>query len=492
MSICINGLDEIELPQELTRKSCAHCCTATANVECPECRKCYCSACVHSAHGVSAPDGTIKSEYSEGSHAHLDKIIRCNVCLQCRDKDVEFYCADCNMYQCEICCASYHLVNATDHSYFAVQGSRGSMLQYSKWSVELFEMARSSRRELIAGSIHDQDNLGETTPPEQSKIVEETQETSQISLGNVVMESENEVQNSPDDAQLAQMEKLAITNEAKNHPVEERTESNTSNTDIQMDDRWLEGIVDLTVEDNKTSAPRDLPERSVKQEAVTHNTQTSLQPQASATEGASGDVQVAEFDGLDSDDPIKIALLEEYNQLSDSMAKLSQQVRSINEQMKAYMLGSANMQQMLQCRRELENTHTEAAEISNKRNIVVAKLLVYSSRDPSKLEEMLSTVAVDSEHAQSTIHRKCITLESTVHEKRKLLRTHKTQMDETIRMKAKESYAEVARIAGDIQKLEEEIINLDKARLEELEQLLVYSKKVREAAMEMLMPVDES
>lgn len=108
-------------------------------MECPECKKSYCSTCIHPAHGVVDPDGTVKSEYTETSHAHFDKIVRCNgtsqqcffvsrltascvVCLECRDKDVEFYCVNCDVYQCEVCCASFHLTNATDHSYFAVQG----------------------------------------------------------------------------------------------------------------------------------------------------------------------------------------------------------------------------------------------------------------------------------------------------------------------------------------------------------------------------------
>lgn len=374
-----------------------------------------------------------------------------------------------------------------------VIGSRGSMLQYSKWSVELFEMARNLRRESIAGDIHDQENFDESTKAVQPQTtVKDTHKISEGSGEDVMVKREDESRHPSDDVQLSQMQKLAISNETKTRVSEEASEDELMKPAIQIDELSLRGVVDLTQDETSTSFVSDLPNVNVKQEARPHITHGWLQPDASSTSGTLRDMDVAEFDGLDSDDPIKIALLQEYNQLSECMAKLSQQAKSINEQMKDFMLRSTHMQKMLRCRQELEKAHSEAAELSNKRNIVVAKLLVYSNRDPAKLEEMLATAAVDSEHAQSTIHRKCIMLESVVYEKRKLLRTHKLQMDDTIRMKSKDSYAEVARIAADIQNLEKDIIELDRTRLEELEQLLIYSKKVREAAIEMLMPADEA
>ncbi|CAI5712804.1 unnamed protein product [Peronospora effusa] len=468
-------------PAQLQRPHCDQCIVAIADYECLRCVQRFCRQCelvVHHRLGELA----MKHEESKGDgRPHQEFLKWISACQDCGEKTLEFFCLNCNMYQCENCCATKHL-QLGPHFFFCVEGSSPKMLPFATWNLMFVETVKMSKGNMQdkAAAIEAAVAVTRTMP----EVNHSASAAAQVKL-------EQPVTLTTTNATAAALGNLTIDGTAPegtplpadHHPKQQAKHSSRGSTT---------SFVDLTLDDENDASSNGafaLPSAQpfVKEEARVKTEDAWLTSAATAQEKPFlFDVETLMENSLgEDDDPVLRFMVSEYNQLSAKIFTIDQEVDSVRKKTKEL----SSVQPM--DTQEVNRTHAmanklrkEKTELEKARDGVVAKIVYYIKSDPEELKSFLENCTAEVAYAQTACHRKCATLEASIRQNLENIGRVQHDMEEIINMK-KDAFAEVTRLGAEIAQGEEEVRKLDKERQDEFLRLCQFSKSIQIAVQGM-------
>ncbi|CAI5734109.1 unnamed protein product [Peronospora destructor] len=427
-------------PAQLQRPHCDQCLVAIADYECLRCIQRFCSKCELIIHHRLEKIAIKHEESKSDGRPHLEFLKWISACQDCGEKTLEFFCLNCNLYQCENCCATKHL-QLGPHFFFCVEGSSPKMLPFATWNLMFVETVKMSK-----GNMQDRASAIEAAVP----VTRTTPEAQRW------------------------LQTKSLKRQAK-HSSRGKTTS----------------FVDLTLDDESNASPSGAStllsaQPFVKEEARVKTEDAWLTSTSTAQENSVFDVETLMENSLGEDeDPILRFMVGEYNQLSAKIFTIDQETGNVRKKTKELSsVQPMDIQEVNRTRVMANKLRKEKAELEKARDGVVAKIVYYVKPDPEELKGFLGTCAAEVSYAQTTCHRKCATLEASIRQNLENIGRIQHDMEELINMK-KDAFAEVTRLGAEIAQGEQEVRKLDKERQDEFLRLCQFSKSIQTAVQEM-------
>lgn len=469
---------------ELQRPHCDHCREALATWECERCNQRFCQDCELVIHH-RLEKLAMKHEESKGDgRPHQEFLRSINACLVCGQKMMEFLCVDCNAFQCGSCCAGKHLQmeENSGHMYFCLEGSSPGLLKYATWNV-MFVRSVKQCKQLLQDAVVDAATAASsiaTGASSQETIAEEDTLPVNVKMEQAAMSTK---------ATTAALGNLSINADEKTlEPISQPPASRAKPSNRAS----ASSLIDLTLDDesdsSNASARTPTPSQPrIKEEPRVKDERAWLDAMSTETEQPVFDVDTMMEKTMGEDeDPILRSLIAEYNKVGLEIYKLDQEAEEVRTKTKELTSAKPiNMAEVNKARVAAKKLRDDKAAAEESRNGAVANLVMYMKPEPEELQAFLATCVVDIPTAQDAIHRKCATIEANIRERLEHIQKIQRDLEDLLRMK-KDAFAEVTRLGAEIVGCEEEVRQLDKARLGEFLNLCKYSRSITEAVRAMV------
>ncbi|KAG7383105.1 hypothetical protein PHYPSEUDO_004027 [Phytophthora pseudosyringae] len=462
---------------QLQRPHCDQCRVVIADYECQRCVQRFCRQCEIVIHHRLAELAVKHEESKSDGRPHQEFLTWISGCQECGQKTQEFFCLNCNMYQCETCCATKHR-QLEPHFFFCVEGSPPKMLPFASWNLMFVEMVKVSK-----GDLQDRAAVAEAAAALASKTADEAPGANYSAAAHIKLENAAATSASATTAALGNLSidgpvPQGVFQSRAQPPKSQAKHSSRVNTTA---------IVDLTLDDESDASTSSVPSRPQPTPEVRVKTEnTWLASATAAQENPVLDVdELMEKTMGDDEDPIWRSMLGEYNELSAKIFEIDQEADRVKKKTKE--LSSAkpiDMREVQKARAMTMKLRKDKVATEKSRDGVVANVVAYVKSDPDVMKTYLETCTADVPTAQAAIHRKCATLEASIRSELENIQKVQCNMEELIGLK-KDAFAEVTRLGAEIAQGEEKIRKLDKERQEEFLTLCQFSKSIQTAVREM-------
>ncbi|CAI5709150.1 unnamed protein product [Hyaloperonospora brassicae] len=471
-------------PAPLQRPHCNQCLVAIADYECERCDQRFCRQCELKIHHRLEDLALKREESKSDGRPHQECLKWISACQECGENTLEFFCLNCNMYQCENCCAAKHR-QLGPHFFFCVEGSSPRMFPFASWNLMFAETVKMSK-----GALQDRAATREVAVPTTQQPVRKSTRAKHSGSEAARVKMEQSVAASTTGATTAALENLVIDGSAvpddAPQPVVEQGKSKAN----RLISAFTSSIVDLTLDDKGDASPGGASwkptELQIKEEIRIKAEDAWLNSAAAAHNNLAFNVdELMEKTMGEDEDPILRSMISEYNQLSAKIFDIDQEADAVRRKIKELSSTQPfDMQEVTKARVLANKLRKEKAESEKSRDGVVANVVYYLKSDPDDLKEFLATCTAEVSYAQTACHRKCATLEASIRQNLENIRRIQRDMEELINMK-KDAFAEVTRLGADIAQGEEEVRKLDMQRQDEFLRLCQFSKSIQTAVQEM-------
>ncbi|KAK1947728.1 hypothetical protein P3T76_000018 [Phytophthora citrophthora] len=464
-------------PAQLQRPHCDHCRIAIADYKCERCIQRFCRQCELDVHHRLG-DLALKSEESKSDgRPHQESLTWTSACQECGLRTQEFFCHSCNKYQCETCCASKHR-HLDEHFFFCIEGASPKMFPFASWNVMFVEMVKQGKGDLQDRAATEKAGLAFANLSSEMKY---SGTEAQIKLEKTTAASTN--------ATAAALGNLSIDGVSENAQARDQAYASVPKPSSRTN---TTSIVDLTLDDESDGSSNSSPSRPaaephIKEEVRVKSENTWLASATAAQENIVIDVdELMEKTMGDDEDPVLRTMIGEYNELSAKIFEIDQEADSVKKKTKELSLAKPmNIQEVSKARALTTKLRKGKAEAEKSRDALVANLIVYVKCDPDEMKMFIENCTADVPSAVTAIHRKCATLEASIHSALEDIQKIQRNMEELISLK-KDAFSEVTRLGAEIAKGEEEIRNWDKERREDFLRLCQFSNSIQTAVREAL------
>ncbi|OWZ15323.1 hypothetical protein PHMEG_00011058 [Phytophthora megakarya] len=467
-------------PDQLQRLHCDQCHVAIADYECERCVQRFCRQCELVIHHRLAELAVKREESKSDGRPHQEFLKWISACQECGQNTQEFFCIHCNAYQCDSCCANKH--RQLEHFFFCVEGSSPKMLPYATWNIMFVEMVKMSKGDLQdrAAALEAAMRLANERAAEIPDAKLSATAAGQIKLEQAA--STNATTTALGNLSIQGQDALPQT-AAKSQAKHSSRVNSTSIVDLTLDDES-----DASTSSQPSRPPPALPHIKEEFRVKTESAWRDSFIAAQETPVLDVDQQMEKILG-DDEDTILRSMISEYNQLSAKIFDIDQETNSVTKKTKE--LSSAkpiNMQEMIKARNLTKKLRSDKAEAEKSREAVVGNIVVYIKSDPEEMNAFLETCVADVPPALTAIHRKCATLEASIHSNLENLQKIQRNMEELMSIE-KDAFAEVTRLGAEIAEGEEEVRRLDKERQEEFLRLCQFSKSIQTTVREIAVAI---
>ncbi|CEG44577.1 hypothetical protein L917_15104 [Plasmopara halstedii] len=464
-------------PAQLQRPHCDQCRIIIADYECHRCVQRFCRQCELVIHHRLAELAVKHEESKSDGRPHQEFLKWISACQECGQNMQEFFCANCNTYQCESCCATKHR-QLEMHLFFCVEGSSPKMFPFASWNLFFVEMVKKSKGDLQVRAAN--------AKPAIVLACESVRETQKAK--STIRTAAHEYS---EKAVFANSTVAALGNLSINVPFAATAPTETTKHHGKCSTRLNSAsIVDLTFDDESEISSGHVsippPQPYIKDEFRVKVENSWLTSVASDQHN-----QVYDADELmektmgDDEDPIVRSVIGEYNALSAKIFEIDQEVDRVKKKTKELSgVKPINMQEVQKALSIAQRLRKHKAEAEKSRDGVVANVVAYLKSDPDEMKAFLDTCTADVPTAQTAIHRKCAALEASILSKLEDIRRNQRNMEELMSLK-KDAFAEVTRLGAEIAQGEDEVRKLDKERRGEFITLCQFSKSIQATVREM-------
>ncbi|KAJ0394393.1 hypothetical protein P43SY_000094 [Pythium insidiosum] len=245
-------------------------------------------------------------------------------------------------------------------------------------------------------------------------------------------------------------------------------------------------VVDLTEDDDLDSSENEPHHQTTAANRLQHR--SAIKTESEWLKHAARHETTETYSTVVDEDPILGMMIHEYNQKSEAIFMLEQQVTRVTEGLRqsvsSFSVGS--LEEANRIRDQLSALKNSLTKEKHSRDATVARLVVFHKASSAELAALLSAAAVDIPDAQAASHRKCAAMEAEIRQKHDTLRQLKRNMDGAIHMKGSDAFQEVTRLGAEIAQAEATIRQLYAERLEEFVTLCRFSQHIQCAARSMM------